>query len=324
MIARLRIIAQVAFCAVLTFSVSALADDDDKADDTPKAAAGPALTVEQQHAAGILVAHPLVAKIPERIESLGLVLDPMALVSEIGDMTAAGVAERSAQAEVTRLQGLYGQGAGASLKMLETAKAEEAKTVAQSRFTVARFSQHWGPLESLPPVKRRKFLEAVERGQSLLLRADVPGRHSVGSVLDTAQLNVDGIQVLGKVLGVTRQADETQSVGLLIGVENAPAGLGPGARVPVALMTAKRSGLLVPRDAVLYDEEGAYVFKQLAAKSDRKETLYARTKVTLLLVQGDRWLVDGVDDDDDIVVAGAGVLWSLQGVGGRVVDDDDD
>jgi hypothetical protein len=31
-----------------------------------------------------------------------------------------------------------------------------------------------------------------------------------------------------------------------------------------------------------------------------------------------------VDDDDDIVVRGAGVLWSLQGVGARAADDDDD
>ena len=322
--ARTRCIVQVACCAVLTFSAAALADDDDKTDDKPPSAAGLALTIEQRHAAGIVIAHPLAAKIPEQIESLGLVLDPTALVADTGDLTAAAAAERSAQAEVTRLQGLYGQGAGASLKMLETAKTEEAKTAAQSRLTEARFAQHWGALESLPPAKRRKFLEAVERGRSLLLRADVPGRHSVGSLPDAARLNVDGVQVLGMILGVTRQADETQSVGLLIGVENAPAGLGPGARVPVALMTAKRSGLLVPRDAVLYDDEGAYVFKQINATSDRKQTHYARAKVTLLLGQGDRWLVDGVDDDDDIVVAGAGVLWSLEGVGGRVVDDDDD
>jgi hypothetical protein len=34
--------------------------------------------------------------------------------------------------------------------------------------------------------------------------------------------------------------------------------------------------------------------------------------------------VDGVDDDDDIVVHGAGVLWSLQGVGAQQHDDDED
>jgi hypothetical protein len=32
--------------------------------------------------------------------------------------------------------------------------------------------------------------------------------------------------------------------------------------------------------------------------------------------------VEGIDDDDDIVVRGAGVLWSLQGVGAQPKDDD--
>jgi hypothetical protein len=245
------------------------------------------------------------------------------LVSDFGDMTSAGIAERSMRAEVIRLQGLFAGGAGASLKALEAARAEEARAVAQSQFAVARFIQHWRPLASMPPTNRRKFIEAAARGRSLLLRADLPGRHSLGSLPDTAQLDVDGVRVPGRVLGVMGQSDETQSVGLLIGIENAPAGLGPGVRVPIALMMAKRSGLLLPRDAVLYDERGAYVFEQLSNKSDREKTRYVRRNVTLLFGRGDDWLVDGVDDDDEIVVGGAGVLWSLEATAGRMVDDDD-
>ena len=41
---------------------------------------------------------------------------------------------------------------------------------------------------------------------------------------------------------------------------------GPGARIPVALLAAERHGLLLPRDALLYDENGAYVYKQLTQK----------------------------------------------------------
>ncbi len=85
-----------------------------------------------------------------------------------------------------------------------------------------------------------------------------------------------------------------------------------------------RSGLLLPRDAVLYDENGAYVYKQLARKTDAEAARYAPVKVNLLLPYGDGWLVEGVDDDDNIVVHGVGVLWSLQGVGAHAVDDDDD
>jgi hypothetical protein len=88
-------------------------------------------------------------------------------------------------------------------------------------------------------------------------------------------------------------------------------------------MMAKRPGLLLPRDAVLYDEHGAYVFKQLTDKSGPQKVRYLRLKVTLLLGYGDGWLVNGVADDDDIVVGGAGVLWSLE-MPGQVADDDGD
>jgi hypothetical protein len=37
-------------------------------------------------------------------------------------------------------------------------------------------------------------------------------------------------------------------------------------------------------------------------------------RVKLIQAHGDGLLVEGIDDDDEIVVRGAGVLWSLQGI----------
>ena len=91
----------------------------------------------------------------------------------------------------------------------------------------------------------------------------------VGVLPARAVVDVDGIQVPGRVLGLLRESSEQQGVGLLIEVPNAPAGLGPGARIPVALLTADRQGLLLPRDALLYDERGAYVYKQLTQEIGR-------------------------------------------------------
>jgi hypothetical protein len=97
-----------------------------------------------------------------------------------------------------------------------------------------------------------------------------------------------------------------------------------GARVPVTLLTGERSGLLLPRSALLYDENGAYVYKQMVKQAGAQAARYAPVKVNLLLAYGDGWLVEGVDGDDNIVVRGAGVLWSLQGMGAHAVADDDD
>jgi hypothetical protein len=314
------------WCAVLAaaccamMSVSLAVDDDDRGADPHR---HPALNSEQQRAVGIVVAHPVAARAPERIDALGLVLDATALISDVGDAAAAAAAERSASAELKRLHALHDGGAGASLKMLEAAQAEQAKAQAQSEIAAARFALHWGPLAAMPAGARERVIEASASGRSLLLRADLPGRHILGAAPAKAVLDVDGVQVPGRVLGALRQTTELQSVGLLIEVPNAPAGLGPGARMQVALMTAERSGLLLPRDAVLYDENGAYVYKQMAKNAGAGPARYAPVKVNLLLPYGDGWLVDGVDDDDNIVVRGAGVLWSLQGVGAPQHDDDD-
>ena len=310
-----------ACCAMLSIAPFAMGDDDDA--DANRPSLQPGLTSEQQRAVGIVVAHPLTAKAPERIEALGLVLDATTLVADLGESTAAAAAERSASAELKRLHALYDGGAGASLKMLEAAQAEHAKAQAQADLSAARFALHWGPLAELPAGARQRVIEASTNGHSLLLRADLPGRHTLGAGPSKAVLDVDGIQVPGRVLGALRQTTELQSVGLLIEVPDAPAGLGPGARVRVALLTAERAGLLLPRDALLYDENGAYVYKQLTQKTDAEKTRYAPVKVKLLLPYGDGWLVEGVDDDDNIVVRGAGVLWLLQGVGARQNDDDD-
>src|SRR5690348_15263231 len=100
--------------AALGLSLQATADDDvDKAISTPHVSGPATLTAEQRHALGIVVGRPLLARIPDHIDSLGLVLDPTTLVADMGDLTAVDAAERTAKAEVTRLQGLYGNSAGA-------------------------------------------------------------------------------------------------------------------------------------------------------------------------------------------------------------------
>lgn len=308
----MRSVLPAACCALLGVSPPAMGDDPQSG-----------LTAGQQRAAGIVVAHPVAAKAPERIEALGLVLDPTTLISDAGESAAAAAAEQSASTELARLHALHEGGAGASLKMLEAAQAEHAKVQAQAELSAARFALHWGPVAALPQGARQKLIEASSTGHSLLLRADLPGRHTVGTTFSRAVLDVDGILVPGHVLGALRQSTESQSAGLLIEVPNAPPGLAPGGRIQVALLTGARAGLLLPRDALLYDENGAYVYKQLK-RAGAQEARYAPVKVNLLLPYGDGWLVDGVDDDDSIVVRGAGVLWSLQGVGAAQNDDDDD
>ncbi len=171
------------------------------------------LNAEQLRAAGISVAHPLVASTPARTAALGVVLDATDLISEAGEVSAAAAAEHAASAEVVRLRGLVSGGAGASLKMLESAQAEQARAQAQLETARARFALHWGPIAALSMSERQILIDGAAGGRSVLLRADVAGRHSVGAIPRDALLEVDGLQVPGRVLGALRQAGELQSAG---------------------------------------------------------------------------------------------------------------
>jgi hypothetical protein len=311
------------FAVALMAGLAPAAGDDD--DDAQKNTSGttPTLNREQREAVGIAVAHAVKAKPAERIAAFGQILDPTTLIVELGEVDATRAAQRAATAEVTRLQGLYKAGAGASLKNLEAAQADEARARAQAGAASTRFALRWAPIASGAEGRRQKILDAVAAGKSALVRVDLPGQHSIGTLPDSASLDIDGVAVQGRVLGALAQSGESQNASLLVEIEQPPPGLAVGARVAVSLAGSARAGFLVPRGALIYEEGGAFVYHQLDAKPGDENIQYARKKVTLLMPSGDGWLVDGLDDDDLIVVRGTGVLWSLEGIGSMPDDDDD-
>ncbi len=307
---------------LLLSSLSVHADDDDAA---PAAASSalPSLSSAQQQAAGVVVAHPVNARPSARTEAYARVLDPSTLVADNGRLRSARAAEHAASTELSRVQKLYHGGGGASLKTVETAQATQIEARVQARTAAADFALRWGPLAKRSDTAQQKLIDALLAGSTLLLRADLPGRHSLGQVPHTAILDVDGIKVTAQVLGTLPQtAANLQSVGLLLQMEHPPTGLGAGARLPAILEGPARSGVVVPDGALLYSDQGAYVYRQLTAKSKDGDAQFTPVPVTLLQRLGDGWLINGIDDDDNVVVHGAGVLWSLQGLG-NVSDDDD-
>src|SRR5271155_3155054 len=197
----LKVVVPVGVAAGLAFSLLALGDDDDDKPASPNDGASQALlSAQQQEAVGITVGRAVAANAPERMAALGLVLDGTALLSDLGESTTAAAAAHSATAEVSRLHGLFEGGAGASQKMLEAAQAEQAKAQADAELTAARLSLHWGPLFAQKSTARQNIIEAVTSGRGLLLRADLPGRHSLGATPSKALIDVDGLEVPGVIL----------------------------------------------------------------------------------------------------------------------------
>lgn len=311
-------------CALLLCGPLHADNDEDQA----PAAAGqsnqlPTLSAAQQRAVGIVIAAAPAAKLPQRIDAFGRVLDPAQLVTDAGRLDSSRAGARAAAAESARLQGLY-RGADASLKALQVAEAALTEAQARLRQAQTEFLLRWGPLAQLGDAPRAALIEQLAAGRQLLLRADVPGRHSLGTTPKQALVDVDGIEVAARVLGPLPQtAARMQSAGLLLQIPHPPAGLGAGAELPVMLEASDREGCVVPDGALLYGEQGVFVYQMLPAKTKDGDTQFAPLRVTLLQPVGSGWLVTGIRADDRIVVQGAGVLWSLQGLGNISEEDTD-
>jgi hypothetical protein len=299
-----------ALLAALLLTVASLADEP---------AEGPAardlsLTSSQQQAVGIRIERPLPLNGAVPIEAYGTLLDPVALVTDLGRLQSTRAAATAAEADAARLERLYHADQQASLKAWQISQAQSIEAGAQARAAAMSFGLQWGPLALWSAERQRSLLDALTRGREALLRAEVPGHHIGGAVGEQALLEVDGANVAARVLGPLSRTDpQAQSNGWLLELMNPPAALGPGARVRVRLRSASAAGVLVPASALLYAESGAYVYRQQPARqADRFH--YEAVAVKPLARVGDAWLVDGLGTGDQVVVQGAGVLWSLQGI----------
>jgi hypothetical protein len=300
------------------------------AEDVPRQRATPAgsiptLTTHQRDSVGIVVSHPQAAKVSQRREALGQVLDVSSLVADFGQLEAAAASERGARAELERLQGLYKADAASSLKMVQAAQTEQVRARTQYEVALSTCISRWSAIARLPAEQQRQMIDRAADGHHLLVRASLLGRQSIGEIPQSATLQVDGIEVPAQVIGVTSQGSaDLQSAGVLLEVSSMPAGLGPGARFPVTLMLAHRNGVLVPDAALVYGVRGAGVFKQMDDSGARDRWRYVEVPVELLERQTGGWLVGGIASADLVVVRGAGALWSLQAVNATGANEDDD
>jgi hypothetical protein len=260
----------------------------------------------------------------QRRAAFGQVLDPVTLVSESGQVEAALAGERAADADLQRLQGLYHAEAASSLKMVQAAQSEQVRARTQYQAATSAFTAHWGALARLPAEQREQLIQHAASGNHLLIRASLLGRRALDVMPDAATLEVDGLVVPARVVGaLPESAADLQTASLLLEVSAVPEGLGPGARVPVTLLSGERTGVWIPDGSLVYDAQGARVFRQLAAGAGGRWQ-YEGAPVELLQKQAAGWLVRGVTKEDLVVTGGVGALWTLQSANALSDNDDDD
>ncbi|MDE2305483.1 MAG: hypothetical protein KGL34_07985 [Gammaproteobacteria bacterium] len=279
------------------------------------------LSLRQQAAVGLVVRPLPVVILPQQTPVDATVLDAATALADLAECDAAGAELRAAAAEAARLAQLARTGAAASRRQVETAAAALARARSTSEAANARFGERWAPLDAIDMRRRRAILGAAVAGRATLLRAELAGRAALGALPSTATVTVDGLRLRATVLGAMRSLGGGRGASLMLELAHSPSGLAAGARLDALLQWGRHAGRLVPAGALLYGEDGAYVFQRV---SDRPadQTSFRAARVRLIGRHGDQWLVEGLDDRA-VVVGGAGVLWSLQGLGPAGDDDDD-
>ena len=252
---------------------------------------------------------------PQPIEAYGLVLDPVTLVSDAGRMDSTQAAAAAAAADVARLDGLYRNNADASLKALQASRSQAAEAAAQAQSAASHLQVAVGAgggtgRRASQRADRGTGCRPAPAGARRRARSPAAGRDCATRAGDRRRHQHRGASA--RTVAAHRSRNRRAPAGCCRSTTGRE-GLGPGARARVQLQAAsvgRRAG--AGRGAALWRARAPTFTARSAAADDKAQ--YAAAPVKLLGRVGDGWLVEGLGRSDSIVVQGAGVLWSLEGI----------
>jgi hypothetical protein len=306
------------------------------------------LDPNEQRLIGLKVAPLQAAQAPAEIRGFGRVLDPAPLAALVTEGATAQAALQASTKEYARVKTLFEQNQNASAKAFETAEAAMNKDRVALESVQLRLLAGWGrEIASRQDVGSpnamngvwkplQAFVAALAARQAALIRVDLPlGDRPQTPPVDgrVAPVGVPENVIEAQVLGPAPTTDpQTQTEGYLLLV-----GAGPRARpdggqpqgvapTPGAALVAylaipgpARSGVIVPREAVLRHEGGTFVYLQ-------RDDVFQRQAVTLERPIGNGWFspvrannYSPLQPQAKVVVVGAQQLLSeeLKGQGGE-------
>jgi len=280
------------------------------------------LDPNEQRLIGLKVAPLQAAQAPSEVKGFGRVLDPAPLAALVTEGATARAALQASTKEYERVKTLFEQNQNASAKAFETAEAAMNKDRVAAESVQLRLLAGWGkeiaPRQDLPA-----FVSSLAARQAALIRADLPlGDQPKTRPVDgrVAPVGMPESVIEAQVLGLAPTTDpQTQTEGYLLLAK--AASLAPGAALVayLAVPGPARSGVIVPREAVLRHEGGTYVYLQ-------KDDAFQRQAVILERPLGNGWfspVVAGnpssLQPQEKVVVVGAQQLLSeeLKGQGGE-------
>jgi hypothetical protein len=243
------------------------------------------LDPNEQSLIGLKVAPLAAAEAPSEIKGFGRVLDPAPLAALVTEGAAAEAALQASTKEYERVKTLFSQDQNASARALETAEAAMNKDRVALESVRLRLLVGWGKeIASRPDLQA--FVASLAARQAALIRVDVPlGERPKAPPVGgrVAPVGVPENVIEAQILGPAPTTDpQTQTEGYLFLAKSDS--LAPGAALIayLAVPGPVRSGVIVPRAAVLRHQGETFVYLQ-------RDDMFQRQAVTLERPVGDGW-----------------------------------
>jgi hypothetical protein len=251
------------------------------------------LDPNEQRLIGLKVAPLQAAQAPAEVKGFGRVLDPAPLAALVTEGATARAALQASTKEYERVRTLFEQNQNASAKALETAEAAMNKDRVAVESVQLRLLAGWGK-DIASRQDLQAFVSSLAARQAALIRVDLPlGDRPKAPPVDgrVTAVGAPESEIEAQILGPAPATDpQTQTEGYLLLAKTDS--LAPGAALVayLAVPGPARSGVIVPRAAVLRYEGGTFVYLQ-------RDDVFQRQAVALERPLGNGWFVAAEAND---------------------------
>lgn len=261
-----------------------------------------------QQQIGLKVEAPQTVQMAPELKAFGQVVDPSPLAQIMIDGASARAGLDASTKEYQRLKGLYEHDQNISTKVLETAEAAMKRDkilaeAAQTRLVLA-LGKGAASQPDLPA-----FVDSLLNFKSGLIRFDLPLGQALPAPPIDGRLALalsEEVSVPASYLGPAATADpQTQGQGFLFWLKTNPPPAGAAMVGWLKLPGEAKTGVLVPRAALLRHEGEHFVYVQ------NTDEIFERKEVELARPAEKGWLLhEGLTGQEKVVVAGAQLLLS--------------
>ena len=246
-----------------------------------------------------------------RLSAYGIILDPGPLATRASQVIAARAQAALARSEARRAAGLYRAHHNISQAALQSAQAGLQTAAATLMQLKTRMLAHWGPKLSAAALSGSAPVRGLETGTAALVEVSLPLGQALAHPPTTASATTpDGEKVQLRFISRaprTAAGVTGQSLFYLMPAQTAAP---IGTPLTVSLETAPRkTGVLVPRSAVVWDHGELLVFRETAPG------FFLPVPIRSSFISGDGYFVPEspgtlLHPGDRIVTGGAALLYS--------------